>query len=156
MTGERSPINDAYAKGVIFGLELSHQQADLDRAIVEGVTFALRDSFELIRRLGIKIKRIKLTGGGAKSNIWAQMISDVLKVEVQKIEAEEGPALGAAILAMVGLDEFSSINNACKEIIKMSDVFYPSIEKAKLYDEKYQQYIKIYPQIKGLYKVIYQ
>ncbi len=156
LTGERSPINDPYAKGVLFGMELSHTKDDVDRAIVEGVTFALKDSFELIKQLGVNIRRIKITGGGAKSDIWAQMIADILNVEVQKLKTEEGPALGAAILAMVGLNEYPAIDIACKEIIELSDVFYPSEESNKIYTNKYQQFIKIYPQIKTLYKEIYE
>ena len=156
LAGERSPINNPYAKGVIFGLELSHKKEDIDRAIVEGVTFALRDSFELIKNLGITIHRIKITGGGSKSNIWAQMIADVLNIEVQKGETEEGPALGAAILAMVGLKVYPNVDEACNNIVKLSDVFYPVPENTKIYDIKYQQFIKIYPQMKVLYKELYQ
>jgi len=152
LTGERAPINDPYAKGVIYGLGIHHKKEDLDLAIVEGVTFALRDSFELIKNLGVDISRVRITGGGAKSNVWAQLISDILDVEVVKIEAQEGPALGAAILAMVGCGEFKSVESACEQIVTLSDLFKPNEEKATYYNKKYQLFTRIYPKLKGLHK----
>ncbi len=152
LTGERAPINDPYAKGVLYGLGIHHKKEDLDLAIVEGVTFALRDSFELIKNLGVDITRVRITGGGAKSNGWAQLISDILNVEVVKIETEEGPALGAAILAMVGCGEYSSVEFACEQIVKLSDLFKPNQEKAKYYNDKYKLFTEIYPRLKGLHK----
>ena len=151
LTGERAPINDPYAQGVLFGLGLHHNKTHIDRAIVEGVTFALRDSFELIKKLGVNINRVRITGGGSKSNIWSQIISDILNVEVVKIHSEEGPALGAAILAMVGCKVYNNVNEACKNIIKLSDEFYPIIDNVELYNMKYNKFIKIYPQVKSLF-----
>jgi len=151
LSGERSPINDPYAKGVLFGLGNHHKKSQLDRAIVEGITFALRDSFELIKKLGVNIQRVKITGGGSKSDVWAQMIADIFNVEVIKIATEEGPALGAAILAMVGCKEYINVEEACKKIVKLSNVFYPKYQNSKLYDSKYSNFVKIYPQIKALY-----
>lgn len=154
LTGERAPINDPYATGVVFGLGVHHTKADIDLAVVEGVTFALRNSFELIKNLGVDIKRVRITGGGAKSNIWAQLISDILNVEVVKIKEEEGPALGAAILAMVGCKEYANVQEACEKIVELSELFKPNSTKAIYYNEKYQKFTKIYPQIKSLYKDI--
>jgi xylulokinase len=152
LTGERSPINDPYAKGVIYGLGLHHTKKDIDRAVVEGVTFALKDSFELIQNLGVNIKRVRLTGGGAKSNVWAQLISDIFNVEVVKIQTEEGPALGAAILAMVGCNAYDTVRNACEKIVTLGNTFTPDQEKVQLYQKKYQEFIKLYPVLKGLYQ----
>ena len=154
LTGERSPINDSDAKGVIYGLAIQHKKEDIDLAIVEGVTFALRDSFELIKNLGVDINRIRITGGGAKSNVWAQMISDILGVEVVKIKVEEGPALGAAILAMVGCNEYDSVKEACNAIVELSTEFTPDSKKVNYYNEKYQEFSKLYPTLKKLYKDI--
>jgi xylulokinase len=154
LTGERSPINDPYAKGVIYGLGLHHTKADIDRAIVEGVTFALKDSFELIQNLGVNIKRVRLTGGGAKSSVWAQLISDILNVEVVKIQTEEGPALGAAILAMVGCQTYHSVDEACEKIVSLGDTFDPNPTRIDFYQKKYQEFIKLYPVLKGLYQEI--
>ncbi len=155
LSGERAPINDPYSKGVLFGLASHHTKEDIDRAIVEGISFALRDSFELIKNLDIPIIKARITGGGAKSDVWAQMISDVLGVEVEKIEAEEGPALGAAILAMVGCHAYPSVKDACKHIVKVKQTFKPNARMKHLYDEKYEDFIKLYPQMKALYKDIY-
>lgn len=154
LTGERAPINDPYAKGVLYGMGIHHKKQDLDFAVVEGVTFALRDSFELIKNLGVDVKRVRITGGGAKSNLWAQMISDILNVEVVKITSEEGPALGAAILAMVGCNEYKDVKTACDEIVKLSDTFTPSLERVNMYDIKYREYVKLYPVLKELYREI--
>lgn len=154
LTGERSPINDPNALGLFFGLNLTHKKEHMDRAVIEGVTFALKDSFELIKNLGVNIKKMRLTGGGAKSPIWSQMISDIMNVETETIEIEEGPALGAAILAMVGCKEYTSVSDACEIIIKAKDKFTPNKENAILYDKKYSQFKRIYPTVKSLYKEI--
>lgn len=154
LTGERAPINDPYAKGVMYGMGIHHTKKDLDLAVVEGVTFALRDSFELIKNLGVDIKRVRITGGGAKSNIWAQLISDIFNVEVVKIKAEEGPALGAAILAMVGCNEYKNVEDACENIVELSTVFKPNKSKVDKYDMKYVEFTKLYPVLKELYKNI--
>jgi len=154
LTGERAPINDPFAKGVIYGLGIHHKKCDIDRAIVEGVTFAIKDSFELIKKLGIEIKQVRLTGGGAKSDFWAQLIADVLDVKVVKITVEEGPALGAAILAMVGCKEYQNIQEACDRIVKVGKSFIPSIDNVKIYKNKYIEYAKMYPIIKKLFTAI--
>lgn len=154
LTGERAPINDPYAKGVLYGMGIHHTKQDLDLAVVEGVTFALRDSFELIKNLGVDIKRVRITGGGAKSNIWAQLIADIFNVEVVKIKAEEGPALGAAILAMVGCNEYADVETACENIVELSTSFTPNINKVEMYNSKYHEFTKLYPKLKELYKEI--
>ena len=154
LTGERAPINDPYAKGVLYGMGVHHTKKDLDFAVVEGVTFALRDSFELIKNLGVDIKRVRITGGGAKSNVWAQLIADIFNVEVVKIAAEEGPALGAAILAMVGVGTFKDVETACKEIVELSTVFTPNKELVSKFNQKYAAFTKLYPALKDLYKEI--
>lgn len=151
LSGERSPINDANAKGVFFGLGLHHQKANMDRAVIEGVTFALRDTFELVKNLGVNIQTLRITGGGAKSNIWAQMISNVMNVDVVRIKIEEGPALGAAILAMVGTGAYHSVAEACTEIVEIKDTFSPTKTTVKLYQEKYDRFIKLYPNLKSLF-----
>ena len=154
LTGERAPINDPYAKGVFYGLGVQHTKQDLDRAVVEGVSFALRDSFTLIQNLGVDIKRVRLTGGGAKSDVWAQMISDIFNVEVAKITSEEGPALGAAILAMVGCKEYDSVTEACEKIVKLGRTFTPNEKRVESYQTKYKKFTELYPVLKSLYKKI--
>ena len=152
LSGERSPINDPNATGVFFGLRLEHRKEHMDRAVIEGVTFALKQSFELIKNLGVDIHQVRLTGGGAKSDIWAQMIADIFNVEVKTLSIEEGPALGAAILAMVGNHAYPSVENACDSIVQMKSSFLPNDKYVGTYQQKYEGFLKIYPAIKKTYK----
>jgi xylulokinase len=151
LTGERSPINDPNAKGVFFGLGLQHRKEHMDRAVIEGITFALKDSYRLIEDLGVDINTIRITGGGAKSPIWAQMIADIMNVETVTLKAEEGPALGAAILAMVGCEAYDNVEEACSAIIKLKEAYQPNHENAMLYINKYESFKKIYPKVKDLF-----
>lgn len=152
LIGERSPINDPYARGVFLGLGLEHNKEHMDRAVIEGITFALRDSFELIKNLGTDIQHVKITGGGAKSPVWAQMIADIFGVTVSTIMIEEGPALGAAILAMVGCEEYDTVESACEMIVKTNKTYRPDLSNNTLYNDKYSYFREIYPQIKTLFK----
>lgn len=154
LNGERAPINDAQAKGVFIGLRIDHQREHLGRAIVEGVTFSLKQTFELIENLGVKIRSVRITGGGAKSKIWAQMLADIFDLRIETIQSEEGPAYGAAILAMVGDNLYPSVAECCKALIAVKDVFLPDAEKVAIYRKKFEIYKKIYPQIKSLYQDI--
>lgn len=155
LSGERAPINDPCAKGVLLGLQSHHTKVDIDRAIVEGVTFALKDSFESIKKLGIPIERLRLTGGGAKSDIWAQMIADSLEVKVDKIQSEEGPALGAAILAMVGSQAYPSVKLACEAIVRVEKTFVPNQSASQIFQMKYRHFQNIYPRLKSLFSEIH-
>jgi xylulokinase len=151
LSGERAPINDPNAQGVFLGLDLSHSKKDLDRAIVEGITFALKQSFEKIKKLDIDIPSVRITGGGAKSEIWAQMIADILDVEVYTMENEEGPALGAAILAMVGNGLYENAQEACKKIVKLANHYKQNIKNIKIFKKKYEKFVIIYPRVKTLF-----
>jgi xylulokinase len=152
LMGERAPINDPYAKGVFFGLSMKHDKYDLARSVIEGVTFALKDSFVLFKSLGIDINSIKITGGGAKSKTWCQMISDILNVEVNTISIDEGPAFGAAILAMVGSHEYESVEAACKAIIQTNAKYTPDPNRVEIYQRKYDKFSQLYPAVKGLFR----
>lgn len=151
LMGERSPINDPYAKGVFIGLSMKHNKYDLARSVIEGVTFALKDSFQLFESLGIIIKNIKITGGGAKSKFWCQLIADVLNVHVSTTSIDEGPAFGAAILAMVGCGAYKDVESACKAIIKTNTEYNPIPKSVAIYQGKYQKFAKIYPSVKHLF-----
>lgn len=153
LSGERAPINDPLAKGVLFGLSTHHTKRDIDRAIVEGITYALRESLELIKKSGININKVRITGGGAKNDIVAQLIADILNVEVYRLKIEEGPAFGAAVLAMVGHNIYSNVNDASKAFIEIRDVFTPNLNNTSQYNKKYEKFVEIYPQIKALYRV---
>lgn len=151
LSGERAPINDPNAQGVFLGLDLSHSKNDLDRAVIEGITFGLKQSFDKIKALGIDIPRVRITGGGAKSEVWAQMIADILDVEVYTMENEEGPALGAAILAMVGNGLYKNVEEACKKIVKLGKKFQKNEKNIEIYLKKYEKFVIIYPRVKTLY-----
>lgn len=152
ITGERTPVNDPHAKGVFLGLSSIHDRIDMLRAVMEGVCFALRDSFEIMRTNGISITEARVTGGGAKSEIWCQMLSDILNIEIQTILSEEGPAYGAAILAMTGSGLYPTVDAACEKLIKVKDRRHPDKEKNAIYNRKYSTYKKIYPAVRRLFK----
>ncbi len=154
LMGERSPINDPLARGTFIGLTMDSTRADMTQAVLEGVAFALRDSFEVARALGIEIKRTKICGGGAKSPLWKKMIANILNVKVDVIESEEGPALGGAMLAAVANGEFESVEAAAKKIVKIVDTIEPDPELVKKYEERYEQYRAIYPACKELFQKI--
>src|SRR5690554_1065616 len=154
LSGERSPINDPDATGVFFGLRLEHRKAHMDRAVIEGVTYALKQTFDLVSDLGVDIHQVRITGGGAKSHVWSQMIADIFNVDVVTIKIEEGPALGAAILAMVGHGLYKTVEDACNQIIEVNHKYLPNKAHVGIYEQKYQDFLKIYPAIKKLYKDI--
>lgn len=148
LMGERTPHNDPDAKGTITGLNIQHRRGDMTRCIVEGVSFALRDSLELIKSMGISTKSIRLSGGGAKSEFWKQMIADIFNMRVDIVNSKEGPAYGAAILAMVGDGLYKDVDTACKLLIKIVDTKYPNKKNVKIYDDKYENFKKLYPILK--------
>ncbi len=154
LMGERSPINDPLARGTFIGLTMDSTRADMTQAVLEGVGFALRDSFEVAKALGIKIERTKICGGGAKSPLWKKMIANILNVKVDVIESEEGPALGGAILAAVGCGEYESVEAAAAKLVKIVDTVEPDAELVAKYEERYQQFKEIYPACKELFKKI--
>ena len=154
LMGERSPINDPLARGTFIGLTMDSTRADMTQAVLEGVAFALRDSFEVAKALGIKIERTKICGGGAKSPLWKKMIANILNVKVDVIESEEGPALGGAMLAAVANGEFASVEDAAAKIVKIIDTVEPDAELVAKYEARYQQYKEIYPACKELFRKI--
>ena len=151
LMGERSPHNNPYARGTFIGMSMDTTRVDMSQAVLEGVAFALRDSLEVAKSLGINIERTKICGGGAKSPLWRKIIANVLNLKVDMIESEEGPALGGAILAAVACGEFASINEAVSKIVKIVDTVYPETELVKKYEERYNRFRKIYPVVKDLY-----
>ena len=152
LMGERSPHNDSLVRGGFFGLSLDTTRADMTLAVLEGVAFAIRDSFEVAKSLGIKIERTKICGGGARSPLWKKIIADVLNIKVDVIAAEEGPALGGAMLAAVANGEYASVKEAADAIVKVVDTVEPDEELVKKYDERYAHFVKLYPAVKGLYR----
>ena len=154
LMGERSPHNNPNARGTFIGMTMDTTRADMTQAVLEGVAFALRDSFEVAKSLGIKIERTKICGGGAKSPLWKKMIANILNLKVDVIESEEGPALGGAMLAAVACGEYKNVEEAAAKIVKIIDTVEPEEELVKKYDERYQQFRQIYPACKPLFDII--
>ena len=154
LMGERSPHNNPNARGTFIGMTMDTTRADMTQAVLEGVAFALRDSFEVAKSLGIKIERTKICGGGAKSPLWKKMIANILNLKVDVIESEEGPALGGAMLAAVACGEYKNVEEAAAKIVRIVDTVEPEEELVKKYDERYQQFRQIYPVCKPLFDII--
>lgn len=151
LTGERTPHNNPNIRGEFVGLSIQHNRGDMTRGVLEGITFGLRDSLELIKKQGIEIKKVRVSGGGAKSNFWKQLLADVFDAEVEIISSIEGPAYGAAILAAVGAGAYKNVNIACKEIIKVIEKYQPVGINTKTYNEKYKKFTELYPIVKKIY-----
>ena len=154
LMGERSPHNNPNARGTFIGMTMDTTRADMTQAVLEGVAFALRDSFEVAKSLGIKIERTKICGGGAKSPLWKKMIANILNLKVDVIESEEGPALGGAMLAAVACGEYKNVEEAAAKIVRIVDTVEPEEELVRKYDERYQQFRQIYPACKPLFDII--
>ena len=151
LMGERSPHNNPDARAMFIGMTMDTTREDMTQAVLEGVTFALRDSLEVAKSLGIQIERTKICGGGAKSPLWKKMIANILNLKVDIPESEEGPALGGAMLAAVGCGEYPDVETAAKKLVKVVDTVEPEEELVAKYEEKYQKFKKIYPVVKELF-----
>lgn len=152
LMGERTPHNDPNCRGTFIGMNMTHQRKHLTRAVLEGVAFSLRDTFEIMKSMGINTPVISINGGGAKSKLWCEIIAEVLNVTVVKLNANEGPAYGAAILAAVGDGLFNSVEEACDSFIKITDSIEPNQAHVELYNKKYEKFKAIYPATKDLFK----
>lgn len=154
LMGERSPHNDPNARGTFVGMTMDTTRADMTQAVLEGVAFALRDSFEVAKSLGIEIERTKICGGGAKSPLWKKMVANILNVKVDVIESEEGPALGGAMLAAVADGAFESVEDAAEKIVRIVETIEPEPSLVEKYEKRYQQFKEIYPACKALFPKI--
>ena len=151
LMGERSPINDVLARGTFTGMTMDTGRVEMVQAMLEGVAFAIRDSVEVARSLGIQISRSNICGGGAKSPLWKKIMANVLNIRLDIIESEEGPALGGAMLAAVGCGQYASVEEAAEKIVKVVDSVEPDPELAAKYEERYQTFRSIYPAMKELF-----
>lgn len=154
LMGERSPHNDPKARGTFIGMTMDTSREEMTQAVLEGVAFALRDSFEVAKSLGIQIERTKICGGGAKSPLWKKMIANILNIKVDVIESEEGPALGGAMLAAVACGEYKDVVEAAEKIVKVVDTVEPDSELVAAYNKRYDTFKQIYPTVKGLYQIM--
>ena len=152
LMGERSPHNNPNARATFIGMTMDTTRADMTQAVLEGVAFALRDSLEVAKSLGIDLKRTKICGGGAKSPLWKKMIANILNLKVDVIESEEGPAMGGAMLAAVACGEYSSVEEIAAKVVKIVDTVEPDPELVAKYEARYTQFKEIYPACKPLFE----
>ena len=151
LMGERSPINDTNARGTFIGMTMDTSRADLTQAVLEGVAFAIRDSVEVARSLGITINSSKICGGGAKSPLWKRIMANVLNAKLECLESEQGPGMGGAMLAMVACGVYPSVQTACDCLVKVASTVDPEPDLVAKYEARYQQFKKIYPACKELF-----
>ena len=148
LTGERTPYPDPLARGAFVGLTVRHSLPHMSRSVLEGVAFGLRDSFELMKGAGLgDISQVRITGGGARSAIWRQILADVLQAELVTVNSEEGAAYGAALLAATGTGAFSDVPSACRKVIEVTGRTAPG-EAVAQYDAIYPIYRQLYPALK--------
>jgi xylulokinase len=154
LTGERTPYPDPNARGVFFGLTLRHDRRHLSRAVLEGVAYGLRDSFEILEEMGVPIREVRASGGGARSPLWRQIQADVTGREHVTINVDEGPAFGVALLAGVGTGVWSSAAEACRATIQVVDHCRPEAEGRAVYDSYYPVYRGLYPALKASFAAV--
>ena len=148
LTGERTPYPDPNARGAFFGLTLRHDKRHMARAVLEGVSYSLRDSIELFRDLGIPIQQARAVGGGARSAMWCQVMADVFGIELVTINVTDSTAYGAALLAGVGIGTYGSVSEACSATIHVVERTEPIADNQALYNEHYPIYRSLYPALK--------
>ena len=154
LTGERTPYPDPLARGAFVGLTVRHTQAHMTRAVLEGVAFGLRDSFELMKSAGLaKIHQVRVSGGGAKSPLWRQILADVLDAELVTVSTTEGAAFGAALLAATGAGIFPDVASACEAVIQTTGSTTPGPASAT-YREVYPLYRDLYPALRASFNAV--
>lgn len=152
LTGERTPHPDPLARGAFVGLTVRHTQAHLTRAVLEGVAFGLRDSFELIKTAGqISVQQVRVSGGGARSPLWRQILADLLGAELVTVNTTEGAAYGAALLAGVGVGAWADVPSACQSVIRLTGSTRP---QENVYETHYANYQRLYPALKDLFPAL--
>ena len=151
LMGERSPHNDVTARGAFIGMRPDTTRGMMTLAMLEGVTFALRDCLEAAKKNGAVIPRTKLCGGGAKSKLWRKIVANVMNLPVDIPQTEQGPGFGAAMLAMVGCGEYQTVQEAVEAIVRVKETVLPDSDIAAQYEERYRHFTKLYPALKGLF-----
>lgn len=149
LSGERTPHLDPHARGALVGLTLKHTRGHVARAILEGVTYSLRDSLAIMQELGVPIKQIRASGGGSKSPFWRQMQADVFGKPVFTMVADEGPAYGVALLAAVGAGHFKNVTEACQATIKTKSETKPNTKCRQVYDKGFPVFQSLYRALKA-------
>ncbi len=154
LMGERSPINDTDARGVLIGMRLDTKRSDIVQAVLEGVAFAVRDNFEIAKEAGVNISRSTLCGGGAKSPLWRKIMANVLNIPIDIPSAEEGPGFGGAVLAMVGVGAYSDVSQCTQKFVSVKGTVEPDSEIVERYNDRYEKFKEIYPSLKDVFKAI--
>lgn len=150
LMGERTPYLDPAARGMLVGLAASHTRGHVIRAILEGVAFSLRDTFTIFREMEVPVTTIRLGGGGARSALWRQIQADTYARPVETVDAEEGAAYGAAILAGVGVKTWSSVDEACESVVRVAENITPDFEHSLVLEKAYAVYRRLYPAMKSI------
>ena len=154
LMGERSPLLDADARGAFIGLSGIHTRRDLLRAVMEGVTYSMRQNLEVLRGMGIAPAEMRACGGGARSPFWRQMMADVFALPVRTVKNTEGPALGAAILGGVAAGLYADIPSACAALIQENEPQLPDVQRHVDYEKYYDLYVSLYPTLKDAYRAL--
>ena len=149
LMGERTPHLDPDARGVFFGLSAMHTKKDMLRAVMEGVSYSLRDCVEVFRQMNINVSDMMACGGGGSSPLWRSMLADLYGCQVKTASSKEGPALGVALLAAVGAGIYSSVPEACHAVVKTDKIQHPDAQRSAEYEKFYQLYVEIYPALKA-------
>jgi xylulokinase len=151
LMGERTPHLDPNVRAALVGVEANHTRAHVIRAVLEGVAFSLKDSFSIFEELSVPVTRIRLGGGGARSALWREIQAAVYGREVETVVAEEGAAYGAALLAGVGAEVWSSVDEACEAVVRVAGVTTPDAANVKVMNGRYQAYRRVYPALRQIY-----
>ena len=151
LNGERSPYFDGNIRGSFIGLDISHTKKHLVKSTLEGITFSLRDNFEMMEKsIDSQIKNIISVGGGSKNKDWLQIQADIFNKNIMTINIEEGPGLGAAMIAALGMKYFYNVKECSDAFIKYTQIIKPNKENTRIYDKLFEQYKKIYPNTKSI------
>ena len=153
LMGERTPHLDATARGGWIGLTAKHTRADVIRSVIEGVSYSLNDCLSVIEEMGVRIGSVRLSGGGARSPFWRQMLADVFGRRVATVGTQEGSAYGVALLAMVGTGVFGSVEEACRVAVRETGSLEPG-EDVAAYSRGYGVFRGLYPAVRGVYGLI--
>ncbi|MEK3791190.1 xylulokinase [Paenibacillus sp. FSL R7-0204] len=150
ISGERTPHPDASIRGSFIGMDSGHTLSHFTRAVLEGITFSLRESIEIVRESGKEITEVVAIGGGAKNEAWLQMQADIFGATIIKLESEQGPAMGAAMLAAYGAGWFESLGACAEAFIRPAETYTPNADQAALYDGIFALYQDVYGQTREL------
>ncbi|MBR3643243.1 MAG: xylulokinase [Parasporobacterium sp.] len=152
LMGERSPINDENARAAFIGMTMDTSRKDLVQAVLEGVAFAFRDSLEAAKAMGLTVLRSNLSGRGGRNPVWRKILAAVLNIRLDILQTEQGPGLGAAMLAMVADGTYGSVEEACESIVQIKETIDPDPELAVLYQKRYKEFQQLYPALKDVFR----